>query len=77
MSLVMYSAYMGEGLCIGFHFELAATQEQAIKADAGYFEENLKMFLDSQMTRQLIRLRLQDGRRPHDRAVEPGFGPGR
>jgi hypothetical protein len=44
MSLVMYSAYMGEGLCIGFHFELAATQERAIKADAGYFEENLKVF---------------------------------
>jgi len=28
------------------------------------------------MTRQLIRLRLRDGRLPHDRAVELGFGPG-
>ena len=28
---------MGEGLSIGFHFELATTQE-AINADAGYFD---------------------------------------
>jgi alkanesulfonate monooxygenase SsuD/methylene tetrahydromethanopterin reductase-like flavin-dependent oxidoreductase (luciferase family) len=35
---------LGDGLCIGFHFQLAATKEEAIKAAAGYFEENLKMF---------------------------------
>jgi alkanesulfonate monooxygenase SsuD/methylene tetrahydromethanopterin reductase-like flavin-dependent oxidoreductase (luciferase family) len=35
---------LGEGLCIGFHFQLAATKAEAIKAAAGYFEENLKMF---------------------------------
>ena len=32
--------------------------------------------MDSELTRQLIRLRLQDGRLPHDRAVELAFGPG-
>src|SRR5439155_1711844 len=32
--------------------------------------------MDSELTRQLIRLRLQDGRLPRDRAVELGFGPG-
>ena len=32
--------------------------------------------MDPQVTRQLIRLRLQDGRLPHDRAVELAFGPG-
>src|SRR5262249_16386659 len=34
---------LGEGLCIGFHFQLAETQDAAIKAAAGFFEENLKM----------------------------------
>src|SRR2546426_11590902 len=32
--------------------------------------------MDSQVTWQLIRLRLQDGRLPHDRAVELSFAPG-
>jgi hypothetical protein len=31
--------------------------------------------MDSQVTRQLIRLRLQDGRLPHDCAVELSFVP--
>src|SRR5213596_1016434 len=44
---------LGEGLCIGFHFQLAATQDEAIKAAAGYFEENLKMFGPLRLVRSL------------------------
>jgi alkanesulfonate monooxygenase SsuD/methylene tetrahydromethanopterin reductase-like flavin-dependent oxidoreductase (luciferase family) len=44
---------LGEGLCIGFHFQLAATKEDAIKTAAGYFEENLKMFGPLRLVRSL------------------------
>ena len=44
---------LGEGLCIGFHFQLAETQDAAIKAAAGYFEENLKMFGPLRLVRSL------------------------
>src|SRR5437773_689626 len=44
---------LGEGLCIGFHFQLAETQGAAIKAAAGYFEENLKMFGPLRLVRSL------------------------
>src|SRR2546423_531485 len=44
---------LGEGLCIGFHFQLAATHEEAVKAAAGYFEENLKMFGPLRLVRSL------------------------
>ncbi|PYN49067.1 MAG: hypothetical protein DME00_09955 [Candidatus Rokuibacteriota bacterium] len=44
---------LGEGLCIGFHFQLAATKEEAVKAAAGYFEENLKMFGPLRLVRSL------------------------
>ncbi|HKC99228.1 MAG TPA: LLM class flavin-dependent oxidoreductase, partial [Methylomirabilota bacterium] len=44
---------LGQGLCIGFHFQLAATREEAIKAAAGYFEENLKMFGPLRLVRSL------------------------
>src|SRR5262244_2625916 len=44
---------LGEGLCIGFHFQLAETQEAAIKAAAGFFEENLKMFGPLRLVRAL------------------------
>jgi alkanesulfonate monooxygenase SsuD/methylene tetrahydromethanopterin reductase-like flavin-dependent oxidoreductase (luciferase family) len=46
-------ARLGEGLNIGFHFHLADTQENAIKAAAGYFEENLKMFGPLRLVRDL------------------------
>lgn len=46
-------AQLGEGLNIGFHFHLADTQENAIKAAAGYFEENLKMFGPLRLVRDL------------------------
>src|SRR5215467_2753461 len=44
---------LGEGLCIGFHFQLAETKEEAVKAAAGYFEENLKMFGPLRLVRSL------------------------
>ena len=44
---------LGDGLCIGFHFQLAATQEEALKAAAGYFEENLKMVGPLRLVRSL------------------------
>jgi alkanesulfonate monooxygenase SsuD/methylene tetrahydromethanopterin reductase-like flavin-dependent oxidoreductase (luciferase family) len=46
-------AQLGEGLNIGFHFHLADTQENAIKAAAAYFEENLKMFGPLRLVRDL------------------------
>ena len=33
---------LGENLSIGFHFYIADTQEEAIEAAAGYYEENLE-----------------------------------
>jgi alkanesulfonate monooxygenase SsuD/methylene tetrahydromethanopterin reductase-like flavin-dependent oxidoreductase (luciferase family) len=60
---------LGEGLCIGFHFQLAETQEAAIKAAAGYFEENLKMFgplrLVRSMTDEQIATMADPRRAPH------------
>jgi alkanesulfonate monooxygenase SsuD/methylene tetrahydromethanopterin reductase-like flavin-dependent oxidoreductase (luciferase family) len=44
---------LGEGLCVGFHFQLAETEEAAMKAAAGYFEENLKMFGPLRLVRSL------------------------
>jgi len=44
---------LGEGLCIGFHLQLASTRDEAIKAAAGYFEENLKMFGPLRLVRSL------------------------
>jgi alkanesulfonate monooxygenase SsuD/methylene tetrahydromethanopterin reductase-like flavin-dependent oxidoreductase (luciferase family) len=35
---------LGEDLNIGFHFQIADTEEQAIREAAPYFEENLKIF---------------------------------
>jgi alkanesulfonate monooxygenase SsuD/methylene tetrahydromethanopterin reductase-like flavin-dependent oxidoreductase (luciferase family) len=60
---------LGEGLCIGFHFQLAATKEEAIKAAAGYFEENLKMFgplrLVRSMTEEQIAVMADPKRAPY------------
>ena len=44
---------LGENLSIGFHFHLADTQEAAIEAAAGYYEENLKMFGPLRLVRAL------------------------
>jgi alkanesulfonate monooxygenase SsuD/methylene tetrahydromethanopterin reductase-like flavin-dependent oxidoreductase (luciferase family) len=46
-------AQIGEGLCVGFHFQLADTQEAAIKVAAPFFEENLKMFGPLRLVRSL------------------------
>jgi alkanesulfonate monooxygenase SsuD/methylene tetrahydromethanopterin reductase-like flavin-dependent oxidoreductase (luciferase family) len=46
-------AELGEDIGIGFHFQLADTQEAAIKAAAPYFEENLKMFGPLRLVRSL------------------------
>ncbi len=46
-------AALGEDIGIGFHFQLADTQEAAIKAAAPYFEENLKMFGPLRLVRSL------------------------
>ena len=44
---------LGENLSIGFHFYIADTQEEAIEAAAGYYEENLKMFGPLRLVRAL------------------------
>ena len=44
---------LGEDLNVGFHFQIADTQEAAIKAAAPYFEENLKMFGPLRLVRGL------------------------
>ena len=44
---------LGENLSIGFHFYIADTQEEAIAAAAGYYEENLKMFGPLRLVRAL------------------------
>ena len=46
-------AELGEGLCVGFHFQLADSQEAAIKVAAPFFEENLKMFGPLRLVRSL------------------------
>jgi alkanesulfonate monooxygenase SsuD/methylene tetrahydromethanopterin reductase-like flavin-dependent oxidoreductase (luciferase family) len=44
---------LGTDLCFGYHFHLAASQEQGIKEAAGFFEENLKMFGPLRLVRSL------------------------
>jgi alkanesulfonate monooxygenase SsuD/methylene tetrahydromethanopterin reductase-like flavin-dependent oxidoreductase (luciferase family) len=44
---------LGEDLCVGFHVHLADTQEHAMQAAAGYFEENLKVFGPLRLVRSL------------------------
>jgi alkanesulfonate monooxygenase SsuD/methylene tetrahydromethanopterin reductase-like flavin-dependent oxidoreductase (luciferase family) len=46
-------APLGEDLSIGFHFRLAKTQEEGIKAAAKHYEENLKMFGPLRLVRSL------------------------
>jgi alkanesulfonate monooxygenase SsuD/methylene tetrahydromethanopterin reductase-like flavin-dependent oxidoreductase (luciferase family) len=53
-------AELGEDLSIGFHFQLADTEEEAIKEAAPYFEENLKMFGPLRLTRGLSEEQIRD-----------------
>jgi len=46
-------AQLGEDLCVGYHFQLADSQEKGMKAAAAYFEENLKMFGPLRLVRSL------------------------
>jgi alkanesulfonate monooxygenase SsuD/methylene tetrahydromethanopterin reductase-like flavin-dependent oxidoreductase (luciferase family) len=46
-------AALGEGLCVGFHFYLAKSQEEGINAAAKHYEENLKMFGPLRLVRAL------------------------
>src|SRR5712691_10552019 len=43
----------GTDLSIGFHFYMAKTQAQGMRAAAGYYEENLKMFGPLRLVRAL------------------------
>ena len=44
---------LGENLCIGFHFYIADTQEEAVAVAAKFYEENLKMFGPLRLVRDL------------------------
>ncbi len=44
---------LGENLCIGFHFYIADTQEEAMAVAAKFYEENLKMFGPLRLVRDL------------------------
>ena len=50
---------MGEDLAIGFHFYLAKTQEEGIKAAAKHYEENLKMFGPLRLVRNLSEAQIE------------------
>jgi alkanesulfonate monooxygenase SsuD/methylene tetrahydromethanopterin reductase-like flavin-dependent oxidoreductase (luciferase family) len=50
----------GEDLNVGFHFHLAATEEQAMREAAPYYEENLKIFGPLRLTRGLSEQQIQD-----------------
>jgi alkanesulfonate monooxygenase SsuD/methylene tetrahydromethanopterin reductase-like flavin-dependent oxidoreductase (luciferase family) len=51
---------LGTDLSIGFHFYLAASQEQGMQAAAGYFEENLKIFGPLRLVRSLSDQQIED-----------------
>jgi alkanesulfonate monooxygenase SsuD/methylene tetrahydromethanopterin reductase-like flavin-dependent oxidoreductase (luciferase family) len=53
-------AELGEDLCIGQHFFIADTEEQAMKEAAPLFEENLKMFGPLRLTRGLSEEQIRD-----------------
>ncbi len=44
---------LGERLAIGYHFMIANTREEAMKAVARYYEENMKMFGELRLVRAL------------------------
>ena len=44
---------LGEGLCFGFHFYIADSQEQGMREAGKYYEENLKMFGPLRLVRAL------------------------
>jgi alkanesulfonate monooxygenase SsuD/methylene tetrahydromethanopterin reductase-like flavin-dependent oxidoreductase (luciferase family) len=52
-------AQLGEDLSFGFHFYLARTQEEGIKAAAKHYEENLKMFGPLRLVRALSEAQIE------------------
>src|SRR4029450_5604623 len=50
---------LGEDLAIGFHFRLAKTQEEGIKAAAKHYEENLKMVGPVRLVRSLSEAQIE------------------
>ena len=51
---------LGGDLSVGFHFHLADTEEEAIKASAAYYEENVKMFGPLRLHRGLSEQQMLD-----------------
>ena len=51
---------LGEDISLGFHFYLAKSQEEAIKASSSYYEENLKMFGPLRLTRGMTEQQILD-----------------
>ena len=51
---------LGGDLSVGFHFYLADTQEEAIKAASGFYEENVKMFGPLRLHRGLSEQQILD-----------------
>ena len=51
---------LGEDISLGFHFYLAKSQEEAIKASSSYYEEKLKMFGPLRLTRGMTEQQILD-----------------
>jgi alkanesulfonate monooxygenase SsuD/methylene tetrahydromethanopterin reductase-like flavin-dependent oxidoreductase (luciferase family) len=51
---------LGGDLSVGFHFYLADTQEEAIKAASAFYEENVKMFGPLRLHRGLSEQQMAD-----------------
>jgi alkanesulfonate monooxygenase SsuD/methylene tetrahydromethanopterin reductase-like flavin-dependent oxidoreductase (luciferase family) len=64
-------AELGEDLAVGFHFQIAPTVEEAARAAAGYYEENLKMFGPLRLTRGLSEQQIRDISNPE---IAPNAG---
>ncbi len=55
---------LGERLCFGFHFYMADSREQAMKAAAKYYEENMKMFGELRLVRAITEEQIEIMRDP-------------
>jgi alkanesulfonate monooxygenase SsuD/methylene tetrahydromethanopterin reductase-like flavin-dependent oxidoreductase (luciferase family) len=51
---------LGERLCFGFHFYIAASREQGAREAAKYYEENVKMFGPLRLVRALTDQQIED-----------------
>ncbi|MSO77503.1 MAG: LLM class flavin-dependent oxidoreductase [Alphaproteobacteria bacterium] len=55
---------LGERLCFGFHFYMAASREKGIAEAAKYYEENMKMFGELRLVRALSEAQIEIMRDP-------------